>query len=90
MKTILVPTELVVTVKSPEKTFFQGKAIAITSMNKEGTFDILPYHTNFISLISKTLIIHESKTSHITIPMEAGIMKVWENIVHIYLGIASS
>lgn len=81
---------LQVTVKSPEKIYFQGEATAVSSINKEGPFDVLSYHTNFISIIKETLVIHQLNNVPITIPIDAGIMKVWENTVHIFLGITPS
>lgn len=42
---------LQVKVMTPHKILFQGPALAVSSVNSEGKFDILPEHANFISLI---------------------------------------
>jgi len=79
--------ELFVIMKNPQATLFEGKAIAVTATNDKGIFDIIPYHTNFISLIKDYVIIHEIEDIKKTYPIQTGIMKVFENTVSIYLGI---
>ncbi len=62
---------------------------AITSYNEVGTFDVLPEHANFISLIQKSLIIHELRGSKNEIKFDVALLRVSENKVEIYLGITS-
>lgn len=78
---------LFVTVKKPDQIMFNGYAKAVTSYNVRGVFDILGYHTNFITLIEKSLIIHRDKQQNLTIPVEIGILKVYENKIDILIGI---
>jgi len=78
---------LFVKIESPERTLFAGSAQAITSYNKQGVFDILGYHENFITLIKNAVIIHFENKQKQTIPVEIGIMKVYENNVSILIGI---
>jgi len=80
---------LTVTVKSPGKTVFSGPAQAVTSTNEKGTFDILPFHTNFISLIKDTVIIHQENQKEMKITLQTGIIKVYEDTVHILIGIGT-
>ena len=58
-----------ITVISPEETLFKGQAKALTCHNLDGVLDILPSHSNFISLIDKYIIIHslDGKEKKITI-----------------------
>lgn len=58
-----------ITVLSPEETLFNGKARALTCHNLDGELDILPSHSNFISLIDEYVIIHtlDGKEKKITI-----------------------
>lgn len=42
-----------VTVRSPEKTIWEGSATAVSSENSAGTFDILAEHANFITMLKK-------------------------------------
>jgi F0F1-type ATP synthase epsilon subunit len=40
-----------VRVNSPEKIIWEGEAESVSSQNTEGPFDILPMHSNFITII---------------------------------------
>lgn len=46
-----------VKIMSPTQTIFDGEVLSISSVNSTGKFDILPYHANFITLISKNPVI---------------------------------
>lgn len=81
---------LTVTVKSPGQTVFSGWAKAITSVNEKGIFDILPYHSNFISLIKEKVIIHQEDNKEMNIQLETGIIKVYEDTVRILIGIKAN
>lgn len=50
--------KLSVIVETREKLQFRGNAWGITSLNDNGTFDILPGHSNFITLIKEYMVIH--------------------------------
>lgn len=76
-----------VIVQNPESTLFQGNAVAISSVNESGPFDILPLHANFICMIKDSVTIYETQKKTRKIPLEKGILKVFENNVAIFLGI---
>ena len=76
-----------VTVLSPERIVFAGDAKALSSVNDNGPFDILPYHANLITIIKDTIIIHLEGNKDQKIPCERAIMKVFENTVSIFLGV---
>jgi F0F1-type ATP synthase epsilon subunit len=38
-------------ISNPERTFFDGNVVSLSSKNKSGPFDILPDHAHFISLL---------------------------------------
>lgn len=78
---------LILAVRSREKTLFEGEVKAVTSYNDKGIFDILPYHTNFITLIKKSLIIHKIEGNSEELKVDSGVLKVSQNQVHVYLGI---
>jgi F-type H+-transporting ATPase subunit epsilon len=40
-----------VRINSPEKIIWEGDATSVTSENANGPFDILNFHTNFVSII---------------------------------------
>lgn len=78
---------LSVTVKSPEKTIFQGNAVAVSSVSTTGPFDILPYHANLIAIIKDSVTIFETQEKKQVLKIEKGFVKVFENTVNIFLGI---
>jgi len=42
---------LTVRINSPDKILWEGEAEWVSSENKDGVFDILPYHSNFVTII---------------------------------------
>jgi F0F1-type ATP synthase epsilon subunit len=43
--------KLMVKINSPEKVLWEGEAEWVSSVNSQGPFDILPFHTNFVTII---------------------------------------
>jgi F0F1-type ATP synthase epsilon subunit len=43
-----------VTIQTPKKMLYKGPALAVSSVNSTGKFDILAEHANFITIIQKT------------------------------------
>jgi F0F1-type ATP synthase epsilon subunit len=80
---------LMVEVRSRQGLVFEGELAAVTSYNTVGQFDVLPRHSNFISMINKRVILrrHDGRTDEIN--LENGVMMVEENTVHIFLGVAN-
>lgn len=70
-----------------EKEPFAGEAEAVSSQNKLGKFDILPKHTNFITLIFGDLTIHTSGKKKVAYQFEKGVLEVSENKVNVFLGL---
>ena len=83
----MADSELAVKVVSSSKTFFDGKALAVSSVNKVGPFDILPMHENFITLLKKKVTVHKLDGQELEIPCENGLLEVSENRVQVFLGI---
>lgn len=79
---------LQVEVRSRQGLIFEGELEAITSYNSVGTFDVLPEHSNFISMISRKLILRQRDGRTDEITLDNGVMMVEENKVYIFLGIA--
>jgi F0F1-type ATP synthase epsilon subunit len=69
-----------------KEVFYQGKAGAVSSQNKLGKFDILPKHTNFITLIFENLTILTPEKK-ITYQFKRGVLEVSEDKVNIFLGL---
>lgn len=78
---------LSVTVVSPEGAIFQGKAVAVSSWNDKGKFDILPQHANFITLIREKAILRLDSSKGKEVEFKQGILYCNNNQVEIFLGI---
>lgn len=66
---------------------YQGKAESVSSKNRLGNFDVLPYHANFITLIYDHLTIITPEKRKITYRFKRGVLEVRKNKVNIFLGI---
>lgn len=66
---------------------FVGKALAVSSENRLGKFDILPQHINFITLIFKKVSILTLEKEKIEFTFEKGVLVARENEVKIFLGL---
>jgi len=80
-------TEIMLTIRNRTSLAFREPVKAVTSVNEKGKFDILPDHTNFISLIKDYIIIHKKDGTNQEMKITRGVMKVQQNTVTIYLGI---
>ena len=69
------------------KVGYRGPAVAVTSLNKIGKFDILPEHTNFISLVYDKLTIHLADKQKIDYEFKRGVLEVSGNLVKVFLGL---
>lgn len=84
---------LKVLLRNREETLYEGPARSVSSVNVLGPFDVLPGHTNFVSLIKSQVIIRlrrlaeggEERRAEIEGP---AVLLVYRNQVKIFLGIA--
>ena len=72
-----------------EKIVFEDFVTAISSFNKNGAFDVLAYHENFITLIEKKVVITKQDKSKQEITLEKGLLKNLKNEVEILIGVES-
>jgi len=73
--------QLDVSVLSPKRVIFNGRAKCVVIPGEQGVFEILPFHKRILSrLISGTLFIDEKK-----LPIRRGIVKVEQNKVTIII-----
>ncbi|OGY25898.1 MAG: hypothetical protein A2Z24_02340 [Candidatus Woykebacteria bacterium RBG_16_44_10] len=66
---------------------YRGPVAAVSSVNKIGKFDVLPEHTNFISLVQKKLTLHLLDKKEIDYEFSRGVIEVSDNLVKVFLGI---
>jgi F0F1-type ATP synthase epsilon subunit len=79
---------LQVIVRSRQGVVFEGELYAVTSYNTKGLFDVLPKHTNFISMIQKKVILRQADGRTDEISLDNGVMLVENNQVTVFLGVA--
>lgn len=69
-------SKLFVTVRTRLGLAFEGELAAITSFNMVGTFDVLPEHANFVTMITKKLILRRSDGKIEEINVDKGVLMV--------------
>lgn len=70
---------------SPKRTIFEGEAEAVSSINVDGKFDILPQHANFITLVEKNaIVVRVSRSQKHTFNFERAIIYIAQDFVNIY------
>ncbi len=70
-----------------KEVFYRGRAEAVSSQNQLGEFDILPKHTNFITLIFNSLSVITPEKKKLTYQFKRGVLEVAKNKVNVFLGI---
>ena len=78
---------LKVLVRDREGVKFNGGAVAVSSVNAAGPFDVLPGHTNFISLIRKRVSVTGPEGKKTEFNLESGVIQVLKDQVNVYLGV---
>jgi hypothetical protein len=77
-----------VTVHSPFRDYYNGRAFSISAVNATGPFDILPKHHNFISLLEPCdLVIRTVKKGDQKITISGGIMHVKADEIIVFLDV---
>ena len=66
---------------------FEGDVRGISAYNARGQFDVLPVHSNFISVLRKKLVLHQTDGSKRQISIDSGVMRILLNKAVIYIGI---
>ncbi len=73
-------------IKTRQQTLYEGDIVALTSRNKRGVFDILPQHSNFITLLDSVIVVHEPSGRQQQFPVPNGVLQVSENSMQVFLG----
>ncbi|KKU63078.1 MAG: hypothetical protein UX87_C0035G0001, partial [Candidatus Amesbacteria bacterium GW2011_GWA1_47_16] len=74
---------LKVTVRSRQGLVFEGELGAVSSYNQKGPFDVLPLHTNFVTMISKRVVLHRADGKREEIIVDNGVLLVEKNEVKV-------
>jgi F0F1-type ATP synthase epsilon subunit len=74
-------------VHSKEGILFDGNAMAISSYNNEGPFDVLPEHAHFISIVLKEATIYKNENDKEHLIFGKGVLKIKDNMGDIFIGL---
>ena len=77
-------TKLKVLIKTRKETLYDGEAVAVTSNNEDGVFDILPHHANFITMV-KDFVFVKTQNGDQKFDVKKGVLEVSSNNVTLYL-----
>jgi F0F1-type ATP synthase epsilon subunit len=75
-----------VSVLTISEVLFRGEAWAVSSYNLRGAFDILPMHSQFITLIERELILHLDDAQERRFKVTNGVMLVMNDQVKVFVG----
>lgn len=82
---------LKVRVSSPEEIIFTGEALAVSSTNSFGKFDILPFHANYVTIVeNQPITIRLLNKQFLTFKFPLAIIYISQNKVGIYTDIQFS
>ncbi|PIZ63167.1 hypothetical protein COY16_02645 [Candidatus Roizmanbacteria bacterium CG_4_10_14_0_2_um_filter_39_13] len=72
---------------TPERKIFEGQVLSISCKNELGNLDILPEHSNFMSMIVEEITIRDLMGKEKKIPVEQAIIQVLKDMVVILMNI---
>lgn len=72
---------------TPERKIFEGQVLSISCQNELGKLDILPEHSNFMSMIEDEIFIRDLMGKEKKIPVEQAIIQVLKDMVVILMNI---
>ena len=74
---------------SPKGVLWEGKAQAVSSVNSQGAFDLLPEHAHFISLVEKDPVTVVSETGNTQeFKFDTAVVRLFDDQVTIYVDIS--
>lgn len=76
-----------VIIRDTDNVLFDGQADRVSSYNEVGRFDIFPMHANFISIINQEISVFFENKQVKELKIEQAVMKVKQDVVHVFLGI---
>lgn len=87
MKHLEAIPQLSVIARAPFIVYYEGKAEAVTATNKVGTFDILPDHADFFSILSPGEVVIETADEPISFQISNGIITARNNEILLFVNI---
>ena len=80
-------SEFALKILSLDRKYYDGTAVSVSAANKNGTFDILPGHTNFFSLLKPGPVTVNTGQKKLQIEADSGIVKVSQGVVTLFINI---
>lgn len=74
-------------VRNRERVLIDEDIKALSAYNTKGIFDILPSHSNMISLIGNKIIIYDLHGKKKEVTLDKAVMRIANNKIDIYLDI---
>lgn len=82
---------LSVQIISPVESIFIGEAVSLSSKNSSGSFDILPEHANFITLVDKEpIVIRLPSGEKKVFNLPQSVIRCWKNQIIIFTDLAKA
>jgi F0F1-type ATP synthase epsilon subunit len=75
---------LTVSINSPDKVIWEGRALSVSSTNSAGNFDVLPHHANFITIIENQPLVVQTGTKALRFTFPVCLMYARDNYVYAY------
>jgi len=75
---------LSVKVNTADKVLWEGEADSVSSKNTQGSFDILPKHANFVTIVRKNPIIIRKKDFERSFSFDVAVIHTHDSIVRVY------
>ena len=79
------PTKLKVIARAPFHVYYEGTANVVSASNQVGTFDILPGHADFFSVMAAGDVVIQTDINTITFPINNGIVTVRDDDVMLFV-----
>lgn len=79
--------QLEVKLHSPFHVYFDGGAESVSAANETGSFDILPGHANFFTLLTPGEVRIMSSGEEYTYSVKRGVVQVSDNTVKMFIDI---
>lgn len=79
-----------VKIMNMEKVLYEGEAISLTSNNDVDTFDILPGHINFITIVKNNIKVKTNDNKELKFDIEYGVLLCDNYSVNVYIGMDSA
>jgi F0F1-type ATP synthase epsilon subunit len=79
------PAQINVVARSPFHVFYEGPAYSLSASNKVGSFDILPGHADFFSMLTKCTVVIDTNDEQVSFEAYNGMLTVKNDSVMLFV-----